>query len=384
MRLHQLCAFLLAGLLLAACKVGDNNSFTVDARVSNMPEQKVELRALSMFEPIEVVDSATSDAEGHFTLKGTALEPGLYQLFFHADTTRLLLLSLDKGKATVTADWSALNESFDVTGSPASSSLRTLMMVMREHAKDFRSFQIVKDSMMRSGRDSLVGRVDAELELDNLQLTNYIKRYADTSKYLPNVLFAARVLNPMAEEAYLNTLIAGFDKRFPGSETAQTFAGKYREAMQRMVPDNRSGNAGTASGTPARDISQPGPDGKTVSLSSLRGKYVLVDFWASWCPPCRAENPNVVAAYNKYKGRNFTVFGVSLDSKKESWLEAIREDGLAWTQVSDLQKWDNAAAQEYGISSIPSNFLVDPQGNIIAQDLHGPALQAKLEEVLPR
>ncbi len=130
------------------------------------------------------------------------------------------------------------------------------------------------------------------------------------------------------------------------------------------------------------DFEQPDPNGKVINIKSLRGKYVLVDFWASWCGPCRGENPNVVAAYNKYKDKNFTVLGVSLDKSKEPWLEAIRKDGLVWQQISDLKGWNNGVAQQFGITSIPQNLLVDPSGKVIAKNLRGAALEAKLESLL--
>ena len=124
-------------------------------------------------------------------------------------------------------------------------------------------------------------------------------------------------------------------------------------------------------GTILPNFSQKDQNGNLVSLASFRGKYVLVDFWASWCPPCRAENPNIVKAFNKFKTKNFTVLGVSLDQDKPKWLEAIKKDSLAWNHVSDLKYWNNAVAAQFGIQSIPASFLIDPTGKIIARDLRG-------------
>lgn len=142
----------------------------------------------------------------------------------------------------------------------------------------------------------------------------------------------------------------------------------------------------TAVGAVAPDFSQADTSGKMVSLSSFRGKFVLVDFWASWCRPCRVENPNVVAAFEKYKDKNFTVLGVSLDDEErdgqKKWLAAIAKDHLTWTHVSDLKYWENAVAKQYGIQAIPQNFLLDPSGKIIAKNIRGEELQQKLQALI--
>lgn len=194
----------------------------------------------------------------------------------------------------------------------------------------------------------------------------FIKAHPDSYVSFNLVQERGGIIRPKTFEPLFNSLSA----RLRNTENGKALAKKLDIVKK------------TAVGVKAMDFSQPDVNGKMVSLSSYKGKYVLLDFWASWCGPCRAENPNVLKAYNEFKDKNFDILAVSLDDKKENWLKAVKDDALPWTQVSDLMGWKNQAAGFYAITAIPQNFLIDPNGVIIASNLRGEELAKKLRQLI--
>ncbi|MCH5599196.1 peroxiredoxin family protein [Niabella ginsengisoli] len=221
-----------------------------------------------------------------------------------------------------------------------------------------------------------IKKLEADYEaLNNKMQEDVYGAYVKQNNHSPIALYALSQyagydIDPVKIEPLFNALPATAKESGAGKRFAKKLAIAKATAIGAMAPE----------------FSQADTTGKQVSLASFKGKYVLVDFWASWCGPCRAENPNVVAAFNKYKNKNFTVLGVSLDDAEDdgkvSWLKAIAKDQLTWTQVSDLKGWQNSVAQQYGIQAIPQNLLLDPTGKIIAKNVRGEELHQKLEELI--
>ena len=229
--------------------------------------------------------------------------------------------------------------------------------------------------------DNLLAVEKAKLNELGHEISNYIIKFIDTTSDPVVAMFALGYTRDM-DPAVLKDVIPNLAKRFPRQQAIATLVLQYNEFIAQQKQPKQVNIHTLEVGDIAPDFTLKDVNNKPVSLSSLKGKYVLVDFWASWCGPCRGENPFVVAAYSKFKNKNFTILGISLDEQRAEWINAIKEDQLSWLQVSDLEGMNSAVASMYGVDAIPYNVLLDPQGKIIATSLRGPALDKKLSEVL--
>ncbi|PRY15631.1 peroxiredoxin [Pontibacter ummariensis] len=369
MKLRNFFIIASAGIAFSSCQgnqtaSNEDDQYVVQGKLNNATTGQVYLYELGeqQFVPR---DTAEIGKDGTFRFEGVVEEPSLYRLTM--DQQNGLMLVLDTGKIMVEADASDINGTAKVEGSAETQLFLDLNKLVNESRQKQMALEQRFQEAVSKGNTEEAEAIRQEYLVLQRGVRDLLAKHPSS---VVSAFGTATLIDPLNDFAFADSMATLFSKNIPNS--------KYTAMLVERLKPYRS----TAVGQVAPDITLPTPDGGSKSLSSLRGKYVLVDFWASWCGPCRKENPNVVAMYNQYKDKGFEIFGVSLDQSKDKWLAAIEKDQLSWPHVSDLKGWESSAAQLYNVTAIPQTVLIDPEGKIIAKGLRGDDLEEKLATLL--
>ena len=391
--MKKIITIVIAIATLYACdKEKKNDSgFEISGTLVNSKGESIYLEKLSQ-QGVNVVDSAVIGEKGEFLINKYSASVGFYRLRINASNFAMLVLDSAQ-KLKITGDARDLGNTYKVEGSPDTKLyLEYNSLAQAQKLRTDSLGNIINDSVVKIRTFTKKERLSIEDSMKIVSLSQSLQKpYEDLMGVYENVLSKKIKENPssfasimaiqqLRPEFYLDVykiLDKGLQNKYPTNADAKAFHGMV---IQTESTVNRS--QAIKIGAEAPELVLPMANGKDLALSNLRGKVVLIDFWASWCGPCRKELPNVKRCYEKYKAKGFEIYGVSLDKERDAWIQAISEEGLKWPQVSDLKFWQSDAVSTYAVQSIPFTVLIDKEGKIIATDLRGADLDNKLAEVL--
>lgn len=370
MKIFKLALFITFILSYGFSSGQSNYNISITADIQNL-DDSTELQLMAMGNnDMEKIKKATAVPGKQFTLNAHIDHAGFYQLF--KDKNNYIILVTEPGEdISLNIDMNNFT-SPKITGSSGSELFYNYLPEINKHQRKMDSLEQEYSNLKKSGKKvnkkNAQGLVNAYRSVEDKLKTSIINMLNNNRKELTGLMFVNK-LSVKKNFKVLRKYAYSIHKEYPENKFVKKFYKKVKS------------EEATAVGVQAPEIKLPTPEGDSLALSELQGKVVLVDFWASWCSPCRKENPQMVKIYKKYKSDGFEILGVSLDKKRKNWLKAIKADNLTWKHISDLKGWKSVAADTYNISTIPYTVLVDEKGKIIAKGLRGEDLKKKLKEI---
>ena len=380
-----LLTLIAAALVMAGCK---RNTAEISGTLTNSIAGRYIYLDELFPDQIKRVDSVLIGSDGKFNFKTEVTKPSLY--IIGIDNNNFLTMIIEPGdKIMMSSHFDSLSYPSSLTGSKST-------MLMVEYNRELKN-TIIKLSSLNEIYWENINSPELPKVMESLEslaneyvneLNDYTKNYIDRNLTSLVSLIALyqqvaprqSVLDPVQDFKYYVKVDSSLSKKYPDNEFVKSLHEYVLELA--MIIESRTFDNEVLSGMEVPDIALPTPDGNIVTLSSTRGSIVLLDFWAAWCPPCRAENPYLIKAYDKYHEKGFQIYQVSLDRTKEAWMQGIREDKLEkWIHVSDLKYWNSVVVGQYNIQSIPHSYLLDQNGRVIATNLRGEELDRKLAEI---
>ena len=380
---------LLAVITIAfSCNSLSDGEYSIKGTVKGLPNGLVFLEqtdengmSFKAIDTVKIID-------GKFEIKGKSLEPEMYFIQVEKVNGKVPFI-LEEGNITIEVDKDSLYKT-KIGGTYSNDEFNTfnvksnqIQKSMQKKVMDFQMKNMTKMQEAQKNNDTVVMN-SLRNQYKDLQeeMTSYMFGYPKDhpKSYISMLIIQSMVSNPDFKIEETEKLFSSLDKKLQNTKVGKTISAKIKEFKN--IRKLTMPSVGVNIGTPAPDFSAKNPQGKVVSLKSSLGKVTIIDFWASWCGPCREENPNVVALYNELHTKGLNIIGVSLDKDAAKWKEAIAKDGLTWTQISNLKEFNDPIAKQYGITQIPTTYILDSKGTIVAKDLRGKELKSKVLELL--